>query len=107
MTEQDIAETLTIDRLFKGMDIAEEEVFYEYDSVFSEWDSNPTSSDVTVERVNSLETALVSLRVAQSVLEMVELDDEEIQEIATNVTSEDASIESMADTAESVQELLQ
>lgn len=101
MTEKDIAETLTHGRLIDGIETAEEELFHEYDETFGGWDGDEVS------RVNELEQALVSLRVARQVLELVDVDDGVLQDIAMDVPCEDASVESMEATVELVEDVLE
>lgn len=101
MTEKDIAETLTQRRLVDGIETAEEEIFHEYDETFGDWDGD------SVSRVNELEQALVSLRVARQIIECITVDDEALQDVATAVLCEDASVESLEEAAELVEDVLQ
>lgn len=106
MTEKDIAETLTQGRLVEGLDVAEAEVFAEYDDVYGEWNGSPSSEELT-SRVGELEQALVALRVARQVLETVDVSDEVLQDVACSVPCEDASMESLEETVELVEDVLE
>jgi len=100
MTEQDVAKSLTQKRLIDGIEQAEREMFGEYDELYADW--SDVDSDVSVTRINELEQALVSLRVAKQIIEASEINNDTLQEIASGTPCDDATIEQIEQSVKTV-----
>lgn len=101
--ERQIAENMDVASVISGIETADEELFYEHMEANELWEDDPSNSEAQ-DRVKDLSEALVALRVVKAVINEADLSDDQVQELAQSVRMEDASTESLIETAEAVEE---